>query len=614
MLRICSLLPGISLICCTSGGQPSRGDAGSGEPSDGGASHDGATESCSPGERSCNGTGHQRQCLEVNGIPTWTESACDEYSYCLEDRCLAACLDECPLGAARASSDGAQTCRLYSADSEQIITPTSGSHDLARRHLAWTRAHQLANGYIANTLFSTNSHTTPIAYTGTVDAAEWTGVYLAAESLRALETHSPDAIANVEAIVERVFQLFDVTGTPGYMARIWAPLDGDPLLADLYDAGDWSHFAVDYGGGPAFYHGWTSRDMYAGVSVGLGLAYDATSSPVHRAMIRDVVIGLARELIRDRTAVPVRIRYNLFSSWQETDLTFDMQHVVLVPDEMVDGRVFIQIGSDAEPSNYDVSEMVGAREFLPDFQTVLGQTPGLGPLLPSIPRPSTAMMMASFMELALHVTDGVPGSETDHQMVRVHYDANKATWLDIMRQYAYHNQQDCWKQYFGMTIAYHAIYSLLRLTDDDAYHAAIHSDVLATRMRPFVEGHANAYFDYIAAAYGPAGLVPADELAATGAQLAGFIPPPKAAVAVDNTGSYPASAECAGQSSVPVAIGDRVPRDFMWQHHPFRLVNEQVDEKHVYPTTDYLIAYWMGRYHGYIADDAPDTCTRWITD
>ncbi len=586
------------------------GDGGDGG-GDGGSGGDAGTASCTAGAFECLDPERERECVADGASPAWVERACDVHEYCLDDRCVPACVDECALGDSRSAGGATETCALYSEDAGGFVAPGAGGHDLARKHLAYVRAHHLANGYIANTVFSSAAHATPIAYTGTVDAAEWTGVYLAAESLRALATRSPDAVANVEAIVERVYELFDITGTPGYMARIWAPLDSDPLLADLYDPGDTSHYATTYAGRPAFYHAWTSRDMYAGISVGLGLAYDATTSAAHRDMIRDVVVTLARELIRTRTDVPVTIRYNLFGGWQETELAFDMQHVLLVPDEMVGGRVFIQIGSDADPGNYDASVLLGAREFLPDFQTVLGQTPGLGPLLPSIPRPSSAMMMANFMELALHVTDGVPGWEADRAAIQAHYDANKATWLGLMAQYAYHNDTECWKQYFGMTIAYHPIYSLLRITGDTAYRDQVRSMVLAERMRPFAVGHANAYFDYIAASQGPPGLVSAAELDATGAQLVGFVPPPKAAISVDNRGAYPADPDCAGLASVPVDVSDRVPVDFLWQHHPFRLVNEQVDPRHVYPGTDYLIGYWLGRHHGFIADDAPNTCTRW---
>ncbi len=619
MRTLGAALLALSLLACGGGGATDDDDdptgdggtdpTGDGGPDDDDPTGDGGTDPgpCTLGERRCDGAATEEVCQDVGGTPTWVEAACGDHTYCIDDRCVAACLDECALG----DTQGGATCALWDDDAGAFVAPGGGGHDLARRHLAWIRDHHLANGYIANTLFTSSTHQTKLAYTGTVDAAEWTGMYLAAESLRALTTHSPDAEASVEAQIERMYQLFDITGTPGYMARFWAPRGGDPLLAALYDADDWSHFAVDYDGGPAFYHAWTSRDMYAGVAMSLGLAYDATTSSAHRAMVREVAVTLARELIRDRQDVPVRVRYNLFGSWQTADLTYDLRHTILIPEEMVDGRVFIQIGTDAEPDDYGSSELRGAREFVPDFQTVLGQTPGLGPLIPSIPRPTSAMMLANFLELALHVTEGVPGTEADRAAIRAHYDAERAGWLALMRQYAYHNEESCWSQYFGITLAHHPIYGVLRLTDDAAWAQSLRQDVLAAQMRPWVENHHNPYFDYIAAAVGPAGLIPAAELAETTSQLPGFVAPPKASVAVNHTGAYPANGSCPGLASVAVDIEDRVPMDFLWQHHPFRLVNQFVDARHVYPGADYLVAYWLGRHHGFIQDDAPSTCTRW---
>ncbi len=607
--RILLALPALVLACSSPGSYLSDAASGSGDGSapldDGGY----PTGPCTIGSLACSGTETERRCEDVNGEGRWVNYACEAHNYCIEDHCEAACVDECALGETRNS--GADTCRLFSADSQSFVPTDSGSHNLARNHLAWIDSDLLANGYIANTVFSDTTFSTPIAHTGTVDAAEWTGMFLAAESLRLMETRSPDAEANVKATIERAHQLFEVTGAPGYMARIWAPRGQSALLDDLYDPTNGAHYTTTYQGEPAYYHAWTSRDMYSGMLLGLGVAYDAIDSESHKELIREVVVTLAQELATVRTDVPVRIRYNLLGSWQETELTYTMENVVLVPNEMVDGRVFIQVGSNDDPSDYGASELKGAIEFLPNFTEVLGQTPVLGAALPEIPRPGSAIMLTSFIALAKHVTKDVPGREAEHMQFTSYFEANKNTWLDVMKQYAYHNDTECWFQYFGMAIAYHPIYSLLRVLEDGAYKTQVAQQVLAEKMRPFVVGHFNAYFDYIAASQGPAGLVDANALVTTSAQLAGFRPPPKAAIPVDNRGNYPASTECPNQSTIPVDVADRVPLDNLWQHHPFRLVNELVGPTHVYPGTDYLMAYWMGRRYGYVADDGGNTCARW---
>jgi len=580
--------------------------------SDGGNSDATTTGPCTVGEHQCVDTEHERVCQDTGGgEPTWTEQACDTYSYCLVDHCEEACIDECELGDTRSSGGQVQTCRLYSETSQGFVALGSGTHDLARLHGAWTRQNNLANGYICTTLYSDTTHTTPTAYLGTVDAAEWTGTYLAAESLRLMTTRSPDAEASVERLVERIHELFEITGQPGYMARVWAPLGGDPLYDAMYDAGDPSHFQTTFGGQSAFYHAWTSRDMYSGALLGLSLAYDALTSEAHRELIRDAVVTLALELIEQRTGVPVTVRFNFMGSWQEQTLTFDLEHVVLVPEEMVNGAVYVQVGTEADPSDYNSSELLGAREFFPDFSAMLSQVPLLGSLIPAVPRPGSAMMLAHFLRAALQVTEGVPGRAGERALIDAHYQANINDWVAVMEQYAYHNDTECWKQTFGITIAYHPIYGLIRLVTDPTLRSTLQQQVLATKMWPIVATHKNPYFAYVASSQGPSGLLTSGEIQAIGDQLGQFVPPPKAHALVDNTGSYPADPECPGQTTVPIDVGTRVPTDFLWQHNPFVLTTLNPAPQMVYPGTDYLLAYWMARHYGYLTDDAPGTCLRW---
>ncbi len=617
-LHLSALAVALALSAGCSGNPSAQLDGGS--SGDGGAT-DGATlddggnlPPCSAGERACVDSEHERECEEIEGATTWVERACAPYHYCVVDRCEAACLDECALGNTRNDGGTPQSCRLYSTAAEGFVAVGNGMHDRSRRHDAWIRDHHLANGYVAEALHSDTTYSTVTAYWGTVDAAEWTGTYLAAEALRLMTTGAPDAERIVEAESERIHQLFEITGDPGYMARIWTPRGVDPVLDALYDSDDWSHHLTSYQGGEAFWHGWTSRDMYSGALFGLGLAYDALTSESHREMIRGVVVTLAMELIETRTDVPVTVRFHFGGDWQEQELLYDMEHTVLVPSEMVDGRVFIQVGSDDSPSDYNASELVGAREFFPDFTSVLGQTPLIGGFLPPVPRPGSAMMLAYFLRLALHVTEGVPSWASEHAAIEAHYQANKNSWLAVMEQYAYHNEEECWQQYFGMTINFHSLYALLRLETDATLKAAIRDNVLAAKLWPQVDGHNNPYFDYITAAQGPADLVTASELAATATQLGQFTPPPKARLAVDHSGAYPADPDCPGQTTTPIDVGDRVASDFLFQHHPFALTITNPAPTLVYAGADYLIAYWMGRYHGYLADDAPDTCLRWDDD
>ena len=80
-----------------------------------------------------------------------------------------------------------------------------------------------------------------------------------------------------------------------------------------------------------------------------------------------------------------------------------------------------------------------------------------------------------------------------------------------------------------------------------------------------------------------------------------------------NDASYqPHQSGCTDQvdHASAVDVADRVPSDFIWQRHPWGLLDAG-DPASTYPGVDYLAAYWFGRYHGFITDDTPSRCLVW---
>ena len=59
-----------------------------------------------------------------------------------------------------------------------------------------------------------------------------------------------------------------------------------------------------------------------------------------------------------------------------------------------------------------------------------------------------------------------------------------------------------------------------------------------------------------------------------------------------------------------VDVGDRPVGDFLWQRHPWGLF-DWGDPYQTEPGVDYLVAYWMARHHGFLADAAAGHCLRW---
>jgi hypothetical protein len=581
---------------------------------------------CPLGSSSCVDETHQKVCKTVAGKAAWVTEACQAGTLCLGSACSAECTDECNLDETRTTGGQTETCKPFSVAQNATVPITTGLHDRARKYNAWLRKHHLPGGTVSDTYFADATHSQVVAYHGTGDSAIWTGSYLAAEALRLMETGSPDAEANVQKMVEAIHRLFEVNGHTGYLSRFTAPLNTDPLLTAIYDPSDPRCHQITYNGQSYFWKGDTSRDQYQGVLLGYALAYQALSSASHKKLIRDDMVALCTELLKDRKQVDIKIKIYVLNQWLEQIVPVDLQYVVLNPTEYepglpgTPGTPYIQIGSDADPSAYEESTMRGFREFFPDYATILKQMPIIGPLITiPIPRSGSAIMLASIMRIGLLVTENEPGYASTYTLIKNHYDQNIQSWLDIMKlYYNFNNASQCWKSYYGMNIVFQPMYNLARLEDDLVLKTAFQKDVLEGKMWPNVKDHKNVFFSYIHASQATLDPTVQQVINDASDQLAQFPPPPHAKYAVDNTtktnpdGSlkYPPDSYCAGHSTVAIDVADRIADDFIWQRDPFGL-STPGDPKKVYPGGDYLLAYWMGRHHKFLTDDGAGTCLRW---
>jgi len=569
------------------------------------------TPTCAAGASSCVDHGHQKVCRDLGGGQLgWVTEACASNARCLDTSCATECNDQCNLGDKRTVSGVTQECLLYSMAKDGPTSPGKGLHDRSRQYNAWLRAWHLPGGTVADARFADTTYQKVNGWDGTGDSAIWTGSYLAAEALRLKVTGSPDAAANVEALVDAIHRLFEVTGYAGYLARYTASLGVDPRIDAQFDLQSPEHHKVTYQGKDYVWKGNTSRDQYQGPLLGYPLAYDALTSTKHRQLIRDDMVTLATELIKQRPQTQLTVRFAVSGTWLELPLQVNLQYVVLNPSEYKNGGPFIRVGSESNPTDYESSQLYGVREFLPDFQQVLKQVPVIGPIVPAIPRAGSAIMLASILRIALLVTENEPAYASARQTIKDHYDQNIAAWLGVMKQWGFINAAQCWKSYFGLNIDFEPVYNLVRLEPDLTLRASFQQEVLEGKMWPVVQDHKNVFFSFIHASQAtPSPTVQGIVNAAT-LQLDQFPPPPHAHVAVDNSGKYPANAQCPGQSSVAVDVADRVASDFIWQRDPFGLATGG-DPTKVYPGVDYLLAYWLGRRHGFIADDGTGTCLRW---
>lgn len=592
------------------GGTEAAADASSDAPSgDAGAA-------CPVGTSSCLSKTQHKICKLVGGVAGWVTESCQSGELCLDTKCSAECTDECNLDATRTTGSVTETCKLYSVAKDAPATLGQGLHDRARLYNAWLHKYHLPGGTVADAYFSDATYTTQTAYHGTGDSAIWTGSYLAGEALRLMVTGSKDAEKNVEAIVEGIHRLFEVTGQPGYHARFTAPLnDPDPKIKAQYNPKDIKHHVTKYNGVDYFWSGNTSRDQNSGVVMGYALAYDALKSTKHKQMIQKDMVAFCKELMIERKNFPMVFRIYALGKWQEVPMSVTTRYMVLNKTEYKNGKAWIQLGNDTDPSDYEHGTMAGFREYWPNYSKVLKQIPLIGGVLGAIPIPrsGSAIMLGAIFNTCLAVTKNDPTYAADHAAIKTFYNANVGSWLGAMKLYTWFNAgpPKCWDKYYGLNIVFEPVYNMVRLEADPTRKATYQKDVLAAKMWSFTKTHKNVFFDFIHAAHAPTGTA-TSVITAAKAQLDQFPPPPHAKIKVTNSGKtqYPTHAQCPGVSTVAIDVKDRVASDFIWQRNPFTL-DTPGDPKKVYPGVDFMLPYWMGRYHGFYKDDAAGTCLRW---
>lgn len=503
---------------------------------------------------------------------------------------------------------GNAVCSLFASDTGTwVAEPRTGDgqlHNRARVYADWLHRSMLPAGGAMRALFADPELTEPVFYGAERDVAIWTGAYLAAESLRLMTTGAEDAAARVKGTVQVIDRWWRISGDPGYLARYAAPEHSpQPILESLAPQGpdDFEvHLNVPFEGSQWRWRGQISRDQYQGILLGVSLAYDATEDEQVRALIRRRVVELAEQLMREQR----RHLDIVVDGLTLEDIEVDLQHAVLTDDETSSGNPTLIIDIDSQDATG-----LGLVTFWPNPSDYIRQIPGFW-WVPEVELPTQAIQLAAAFRVALQVTEGVPGWEARHAALNAHYLANVDAWLAAARNWSHTKR--CGDAYFGINIGFMPLYTWARLDDDPLRRAIIQSDVLRDRFWSHVQDHKNVFFAFLYAAQAPAGEDISALVALHREQLAQFPEPPNLAVDVDLRGRYPEDPDCPGLSSVAIDVGDRAPTSFLWERHPWKL-QQPGSANATYPSIDYLLAYWLGRYYGFISEDAPASQARWRT-
>ncbi|WP_147430959.1 hypothetical protein [Thiocapsa rosea] len=469
----------------------------------------------------------------------------------------------------------------------------SGSdlEDLHRRaveHDAWMREHLMPAGGVMSAQFTDDTYSQVRSYGGRRDPAIWTGAYLAAQALRLQVTGAADAVDQVAETVRVLHRWWRISGDAGYLARFAAPADSSEAILATLPAEDPEVIRdVPYEDALWHWRGRVSRDQYQGVLLGMSLAYEATSDPGIRQLIREDVATFAEQLMR-RERKRVKVIINGASNFSTT---IELQHTVYTDDETPDGIPILNIRTS--PFEAEGSGMLG---FWPNPTEIARQIPGLG-WLPDVLLPSQAIQLAATFRVALQVTAGVPGYEARHAALLAHYDEQVENWLAIAT--GWENTNRCGASYHGLNIAFMPMYTWVRLEDDPVRRERLQRDVLRDALWSAVEDHKNVFFSFIYATQA----APEDSVEAVIAehlaQLRLFPNPPQTAEPLDVRWKYPEDPECPGLSAVATDVDDRAGATFIWERQPWRLVDPGAPDM-AFAGVDYLLAYWLGRQAGFI--------------
>ncbi|MBK1721619.1 hypothetical protein [Thiocystis violacea] len=513
---------------------------------------------------------------------------------------VAPCADTCLLGASAARGN----CELWdSAGNRWTPSPPADGpdamHNLARDYTSWLHDWMMPAGGVMATQFADATLSEPLYYGGKRDSAIWTGTYLATEALHAMATGAPDAARWMDETIRTLHRWWNIPGDPGYLARYAAPADSPaPIQAILSADEPEVHRDVLYENQLWHWRGNISRDQYQGVMLGYSFAYEATRSPALRELIRQDVVEFVEQLMRSESR-PVKVIIGNSVSNRNVRIPYAVFSTADSP------------GGGTPALTLQLSPFEAAGEgvlfFLPNAADLVRQLPGFS-AFPNLYQPTQAIQLGAMFNIALQVTEGVPEYAARRQAIAQHYAAHADEWMDIAARWR--NTNSCADGYFGLNIGFMPLYSWIRLETDPVRKGRLQREVLRDAMWASVKDDKNVFFAFIYASQAPAEDNVQFVADFHADQLARFPSAPNRSEPRDLSGIYSQSSSCPGISAVAVNVDERVPSTFVWERHPWKLQDAGTPNQ-VYGGVDYLMAYWMGRYYGFIADDAPGTCLFW---
>ncbi len=452
-------------------------------------------------------------------------------------------------------TDGGPTPHWPGCDT---LSPTPGALRAKTTHLdALVRTQHLDDGLLRTVILDDDG--TVRARLHLESSGLWTAMYLASQSFRFATTGEPEALEGVRIAVAGLHDLTAVTGVPGLYGRGYGWPDyayiGDP--ADM-PSGWHPSPAEGYEGW--WYRGDVSKDTMDGILFGYAVALELVDDPEIQATVRADVTAFVERLVADGLQI--------------------LDHEGEVTEH---GRLYYSACDD-----------------FPGFNALLA----LSWLRLGIDAGASDDVAWFYRACMLHLDDQAACPEIDGFDLGSYVDAVD-TWLSLYLP-------DCQTNYDNIDMVFHAIYPLIRRETDPTTAARLRAvladgvwDPPAPQVAPPVHRSTHAFYTYL---YGGLSNPASDDevfLAAlrdAACTLHGLpedrtdrdVPPGDQERACDNRHGEPNAAHV-------IPLAERYYDNYIWRLDPYAVpLGHDATPGLVHSPDDYLVAYWAGRYHGFI--------------
>jgi len=424
----------------------------------------------------------------------------------------------------------------------------------------------------------------------------WSAHYLASQAFRYAVTKSEEALENIEVLLEGEETRMRITGVPGLFTRQFIPPGvagiGCPQNLDAYvpdvekDDNKWvkigddgcvyvvspetmefvrtEHCGLQEFSGYCFLDN-VSQDEYAGHMLALGVVYKLVDVPAIQERVRRLLEQVGDHLVMNDLA---------FVDW-DGRVT---EHGKLWVTSLADTPGFLAAESLAFVRM--AIEATGRKDFHDFYHDCLLQENGIKP--------------------CLHW-------ETEASNPRSYLD-----YLDMMLAYVGPNG-GCKSNFNNFSMVMTFLYLLIWFENEVVEVKEKAQEVMDEQLMRFSSPralitHKNAWFNFMWAAskkLGPQSDGPAfDAVHDALCSLAEF-PASKHRRQADTEAKYPHFCEGRlgdSQTEFPVPVGERCLSTFMWWHSPYDRERCEEVRWDIYMPADYLLAYWMGRFYGFISE------------